>query len=177
MTPVERLKQLHEAHIAAGGPAEIVALTGAVLATSPSEDFASATNAYIEGRSAVKETIALAEVARAISADPTPPTLWLQCDVRATHPAPNQTVEQTLRTDGALRVRWAFRREPTRMLDDHDLAVRLLFPERSAAHEHTAAAGRILREIWSSWVPPRDVARAALLAAAVERNTQNEATK
>jgi hypothetical protein len=170
MTNTERLSQLHAAYTAAGGPADLVALMGAVLSAGPSEALAASTVEHVESGGTVKETLALAAIGHMISADASPPSLWLAIDVKSTFPDLQQcqTIESTLRTDGALRIKWGFRRESPTMLDGGPLAARILFPGGLGSLQHVDAATRVLQKVWSQWVTPARDARAALLAAALE---------
>jgi len=172
MTNTERLSQLHAAYTAAGGPADLVMLIGAVLSANPSEALAASTVEHVESRGTVKETLALAAIGHMMSADASAPSLWLAIDVKSTFPDLQQcqTVESTLRTDAAIRLKWAFRRESPTMLDGGPLAARILFAGGVGSLAHVEAAPRVLAKVWNQWVTPataRD-ARAALLAAALE---------
>jgi hypothetical protein len=174
MTHVERLKELHSAFVAAGGPTEIVALTSAALAANPSEEYAAATNAHVEARSAVKETLGLAAVGKELAEDTTPPKLYGELTI-ARPTDRDLTPDRYLATDGAIRFQWRFWRASEADAAGAPIAARLLVPSTGIDWRLVEALPRSLGRLGLNITPVAAKApRRALLAAAVERAAKNK---
>jgi hypothetical protein len=175
-----RLLEKRDAIAAAFGDEHRFVTTIDTAIATGDEGIAEATSAWVDRVTTGTEAAGLAAVAREISADRTPPVLVALIDI-ATPTAPahcSMRADQFVLQDGAVRVAWAFRREPLVTVAKEPLAARVIAPPTGVNWALVEAAARVAAPRLGSAVSPAASLepRRALLAAAIERAAKTSTT-